>query len=193
METGFGAHNAQWMICPARLAPERIQSKSPSSGASLVAGRTSRGHGQIATLDWLRTLLGLGHALTPLSDNPQLRTGHGQNCGTVANADSARTRTKCGRGLDVAADGVPDIRGNRLGRYLVIARQMPGQIARNYVDNSSDTTPDIRPDAARILCDLRPYVHVRGWCLTKMTGFHVSESRQSTRSAERIKMDSWAH
>ena len=37
--------------------------------------------------------------------------------------------------------------------------------------------PDDSSDVARILRDFLPYIHVRGWCLTKMTGFHTPESR----------------
>ena len=38
--------------------------------------------------------------------------------------------------------------------------------------------PDDSPDAARTLLGLQPYFLIRGWCLTKMTGFRIQESRQ---------------
>lgn len=52
------------------------------------------------------------------------------------------------------------------------------------LDAAADIVPDILPDAPRLLRDLLPYIHVRGWCLTKMTGFPIPESRSKSRSLE---------
>jgi hypothetical protein len=64
-----------------------------------------------------------------------------------------------------------------------------------FPGNCSETTRllpseclDDSSDAARTLRDLLPYIHVRGWCLTKMTGFPIPESRQRFCVIERFKL-----
>ena len=39
------------------------------------------------------------------------------------------------------------------------------------LDAAADIVPDILPDAPRLLRDLLPHIHVRGWCLAKITAF----------------------
>lgn len=39
------------------------------------------------------------------------------------------------------------------------------------MDAAEDIVPDILPDTARALCDLLPYLQVRGWCLEKIKAF----------------------
>ena len=43
-------------------------------------------------------------------------------------------------------------------------------------------------EIARPLLVFRPYFLIRGWCLTKMTGFPIPESRQRFRSTEHLKL-----
>jgi hypothetical protein len=57
------------------------------------------------------------------------------------------------------------------GRWPKNTRLLPGHFTGCYADDSADDTPDILPDAARTLRDLRPYLQVRGWCLTKIPAF----------------------
>jgi hypothetical protein len=97
--------------------------------------------------------------------------------------DCPRLRTVCRTFARIGSDAARPLPV----RYPDAARTLPGQVAGNYVDNSADATPEILPDTARTLRGLRPYIHVRGWCLTKMTGFPIPESRHKSRSAERSK------
>lgn len=61
---------------------------------------------------------------------------------------------------------------------------MPGR----FIGRCAGVALDTAPDAARTLRDVRPYFHIRGWCLTKMTGFPISESREELRLAGHAEM-----
>jgi len=42
--------------------------------------------------------------------------------------------------------------------------------------------------AARTLRNLRPYFLIRGWCLSEIFRFSISENRPHSRSTERVKL-----
>jgi len=73
-----------------------------------------------------------------------------------------------------------------------VARQLRGycaEIARDIARTLPGNCPDDSADVAWILHDLLPYSLIRGWCLSKMFRFSISENRRHSRSTERIKLD----
>jgi len=74
----------------------------------------------------------------------------------------------------------PPTARTRLGSCSVIARMIHRMLRRTLRGNC--------PEIARPLLVFRPYFLIRGWCLTKMTGFPIPESRQRFRSTEHLKL-----
>jgi hypothetical protein len=72
------------------------------------------------------------------------------------------------------------------GYCAEIAPDIPADM-RGYFVETAWPPVDIRRTPVRTLHDLPPYLLIRGWCLTKMTGFPIPESRLQFRSAERPK------
>jgi hypothetical protein len=92
---------------------------------------------------------------------------------------------RCIRSFPATAQTMP---GSYLARVGLIRRTLSEPLRGLSSDASQDVSLDTGRMAARTLRGLRPYRHVRGWCLTKMTGFPIPESRKESRSPERFEM-----
>jgi hypothetical protein len=80
-------------------------------------------------------------------------------------------------------------------RFLAVvptaARTFTGvarNVFRQQLGHCAAVGPDTTRDAARTFRDSLPYLRVRGWCLTKITGFPISESRRSFCLIERSQL-----
>ena len=87
--------------------------------------------------------------------------------------DWMRLRTSCRPFASIGSDAIRPLPGC----WPNNTRLLPGYFIGCCPNDSADDAPDILPDAARTLRGLRLYLQVRGWCLTKMTGFPIPESR----------------
>lgn len=172
---------------------------SPSSGASADAGRKLRGRCKVATLDYLRNDFGLGlcadmdwtwsrkirgDGLDTDINADRSRTwivrGHGQTA--VMIADWMRARTDHGRGNEVTA--IAEVTRTPYGRASIIVLIFPGHCAA-----VARRTPGRFIGYCADIARLADLPSSKGMVSRKNHGFHVSESRQRTRSFERLKTD----
>jgi hypothetical protein len=119
----------------------------------------------IVSADWKKRRTMRGRELDSVTDKLQTRSGHGLA------ADADRTWTGRGRGLTTV---------------MVKSRTGHG----HYVGHCSDSAWPIRRTLRGRCADivrLAALSLIRGWCLTKMTGFPIPESREKSRSTERPK------